>query len=614
MLKRLLFIIFYILAWTVFFEIARIYFLLSAWQYTSKVPADLIFQSLRYGLKMDISMASYIAIPVCLFIIAGLFIPFFRKPKIYIIYTGIILFIQNLLIVADAELYKAWGSRIDFTAFKYLSSPKEMWASVSHLPLFWIFLGLFLIFILLFFLFRKLIRKITPLLENTSLRWIQLVLTILFTGLLIIPIRGGFQLSPLNQSSVYFSSNQFANNAALNASWNLMYSVTKIDQLSNNPYLYMSEELATKMVNKLFESGGKTEQVVNVSDSAKPNVILIIWESFTEKVLNEKFDGERVIKYFPELIKEGIYFSNCYCSGDRTDKGISAIMSSYPALPKGSIVNYPDKNSRLPGIGSLLLDKGYATNFYYGGEPEFANIKSYLTAQRFQKLITKSNFNKEDMNSKWGAHDNVVMKKILNDLPDLQQPFFTSWLTLSSHEPFETPVPKVFSGNDKQTKFFNSLHFTDSVIYTFINELKKQPAWNNTLVIISADHGHYLPVTGKRADDFRIPVLWLGGALTKKNVIVKKTVSQLDIASSIFHQFHFSNSPFRFGKNVFDSSSKNWAFFTFNDGVGFITDSSRLLYDNVGRRAVFEEGKTGKENTEIAKALMQTLYADFLKR
>lgn len=614
MLKKILFIFIYLFTWLAFFELARIFFLFSTWQYASQAPVQLVFQSLWFGLKMDLSMAAYITVLTGLFVIAGLFFPLFRSKKIYIVYTGVLLFIQLFLIVADAEIYKAWGTRIDFTPLKYLSAPKEMWASISQLPVFWILLGLLIIYLLLFWGFRKAIKRSVPLLQDNKFRWVQAIVILLFVGLLIIPVRGGLQLSPLNQSSVYFCNNQFANNAAINASWNFMYSVTRMNQLNGNPYEYMKEEDAMSIIKPLFDTDGKTEQVVNVSGSAKPNIIFIVWESFTQKVLDLSIEGKFIVPYFNELKKEGIYFSNCYSSGDRTDKGISAVLSSYPALPKGSIVNYPEKTAKLPGLGELLLKNGYSTSFYYGGEPEFANIKSYLTVQNFQQFITKDDFDKSDMNSKWGAHDDVVMKKILKDLQKAQQPYFTTWLTLSSHEPFETPVQPVFKGNDKQTKFLNSLHYTDSVVYAFIKELKKLPSWKNTLVMISADHGHYLPITGKRADDYRIPVLWLGGALNKQNRIVEKTVSQLDITGSLLQQFHIPENPFRFGKNLFDSSSRHWSFFTYNDGIGFVTDSSRILFDNAGKRVVFEEGKVGKEHIGIAKALMQVVYADFLKR
>ena len=86
------------------------------------------------------------------------------------------------------------------------------------------------------------------------------------------------------------------------------------------------------------------------------------------------------------------------------------------------------------------------------------------------------------------------------------------------------------------------------------------------------------------------------------------------MAGSLAQQLQFKTDPFPFGKNVFDSTSKHWAFFTYNDGIGFVTDSSRTLFDNAGKRIVFEEGKSTKEHERIAKALMQKLYTDFLKR
>ena len=516
--------------------------------------------------------------------------------------------------MADSESFKAWGTRLDSTPLKYLSSPREAWASISHLPVIWVLLGFILIYLLIFWFFRKTISRSVVLLSNNKYRFVQALLLLLFTGSFIIPIRGGFQLAPINQSSVYFCNDQYANNAAVNASWNFMHSVTKMKYLNKDLYKYMEEAEADSVVKSLFEAQGKSERVVNDSNNLKPNVIFIIWESFTEKALTKNIDGKPVIKFFPELIKQGIYFSNCYSSGDRTDKGLGAVLSSYPALPKESIINYPEKTAKLPGLGSLFFENGYSTHFYYGGEPEFMNIKSYLHAQRFQQLITKEDFNTAAMNSKWGAHDGVVMKKFFSDISKLKQPFFSSWLTLSSHEPFETPVPTVFNGNNKETKFLNSLHYTDSIIYDFISELKKMPLWQNTIVIISADHGHYLPITGKRADDYRIPVLWLGGALKKQNVVIDKTVNQIDMAGSLMEQLNLAGNQFVFGKNIFDSTSKHWAFFTYNDGIGFITDSSRTLFDNAGKRTVFEEGKSNTGHETIAKALMQKVYTDFLKR
>src|SRR6187200_3222007 len=108
MLKKIFFLLIYIFTWVIFFELAHVFFLLSTMQYAKETPSSLILQSLWFGLKMDLSMAAYLTGWVCVFVIVSLFIPFFKKKWIYLIYTGIILFIQLVLIITDVESFKAW--------------------------------------------------------------------------------------------------------------------------------------------------------------------------------------------------------------------------------------------------------------------------------------------------------------------------------------------------------------------------------------------------------------------------------------------------------------------------------------------------------------------------
>src|SRR5690606_11469546 len=103
-------------------------------------------------------------------------------------------------------------------------------------------------------------------------------------------------------------------------------------------------------------------------------------------------------------------------SGDRTDKGIVAILSSFPAQPKTSIVKIPSKVAKLPMLSELFNQHQYFTSFYYGGELEFANMKAYLTNGNFKHFTSIKDFAEKDRNSKWGAHDGVVMEKLFADL------------------------------------------------------------------------------------------------------------------------------------------------------------------------------------------------------
>jgi phosphoglycerol transferase MdoB-like AlkP superfamily enzyme len=606
------FLLLYFLSWVVFFDLMRLVFLCYHYDKTKTLSAGTIFSSFWHGLIMDLSVAAYILAPVCLFVLVSLFIPFFRRLLIYRVYTYIVLLIVSLLSFFDLEIYNQWGFRIDSTPLKFLSTPREAFASVSHLPLLLLF-GIFIVvFLLLSFCFTRILKRIFFRPQQRR-RIITGVLVLLFMGSLIIPIRGGFQLAPLNQSAVYFSTNTYANHTAVNATWNFLHSVASKGASGKNPYQYLSSERMQHITDSLFSGNSATQFLIRHSNTPV-NVIVVIWESFTSKVVDTSFLEREVTPHFNRLRQDGIYFSNVYASGDRTNKGIPAILSGYPAMPNTTIIHSPSKSEKLQVLPALFKAKGYQTPFFYGGEPEFANIKSYLLHAGFDPIVGKDDFASKDMNSKWGAHDGVVMQRVMKDLLQVQQPFFATWLTLTSHEPFETPVPPVFTKKDNTSKFLNSLHYTDEVLNEFIEKCKQAPWWSNTVIIITGDHGHPLPEAGNKIDEFRTPMLWLGGALEQNGIVIDKVVSQLDLAATLSAQMDLPAGRFPYSKNVLDTASKPWAFFTFNDGFGFVNPGGRLVFDNVGKQPIAIEGKAGDREIEAGKALMDTVYSDFLKK
>jgi phosphoglycerol transferase MdoB-like AlkP superfamily enzyme len=614
MAARLKFLFLYFISWILLFDLMRLVFLFYHAGKTKQLSFPTILSSFWYGLRIDASMAAYIIAPVFLFVLASLVIRFFQKALVYKVYTCIVLFFVTLLSLADLEAYTAWGFRIDNTPLKYLNSPKEAMASISHLPLFLITVVFIVCYIAFCFSFNWVIKKIFFKGQVQQKILPALVLLILM-GSLIIPIRGGFQLAPINQSSVYFSSNNYANHAAINATWNFLHSLWSSGSSGKNPYEYFTDVKQVKRItDSLYTGQSSFDTLINFSNTEPTNVIMVVWESFTEKATTMSFEGKEITPWFNKLKAEGIYFSNVYASGDRTDKGIPAILSGYPALPKTSIIHSPNKSARIKVLSQLFAERGYQTPFFYGGEPEFANIKSYLLHAGFNPIVGKNDFSSKDMNSKWGAHDGVVAKKVLADLNVMKQPFFATWLTLSSHEPFEVPVNSIFNDKGRTANFLNSHHYTDEVVGNFIQQCSKQPWWKNTVMIITGDHGHAMPETGKKADDFRTPLLWIGGAIRQQGVVIERVISQLDIAAILSHQAGLDTKVFPFSKNSIDKTVKPWAFFTFNDGFGFVDSLGRLVFDNVGKRPVLQEGNSGTVQTEAGKAMMQLVYDDFLKK
>ncbi|GAB4092456.1 LTA synthase family protein [Flaviaesturariibacter terrae] len=608
---RLRFLLQYFLLWLLFFEAGRALFLLGQWGALRHTPGATALASFWYGARMDASMAAYLSLPLTVFLLLSFFVPFFRKPLIYQVYTIVVAVPALLLIVCDIEVYRQWGFRLDATPLKYLSAPAEAWASISHLPVVRYTLLFLLLCVLLGIGAVKLLRRLCTRLQRPERWYIGVPLLLLATALLIIPARGGLQQTPLNQSSVYFSSNNFANQAALNVPWNFLFGVLSETAAGSevNPYNYMPAAEAQRVVDSLPQAG-TLHLPVNLGN--RPNVLVVIWESGTAKVIDKVFEGTTVTPGINQLKQEGLWFANAWASGDRTDKGLPAVLSGYPALPQSSVIRLPNKARKLQSLPALYKAAGYGTSFYYGGEPEFANIKSYLLAAGFDPLIEKSDFAAKDQNSKWGAHDGVVADRLFDEVTKTAaggHPFFRTWLTLSSHEPFETPVPTVIAGNDDTHQFLNSLHYTDSVLYHFVRRCQAQPWWANTVLVIVADHGHPLPEGDRRINNFRIPILFLGGSIQPQTVL--QNVSQLDIAATLAPP-GTASTAFPFSHTLLRPSGR--AFFSFNNGFGYVQDSSYILYDNVGRQLLEQSAGASPRMIRAGQALQQLTYQDYLDK
>ena len=612
--NRLLFNIFYFLLWVGYFVFARLFFLLFYFDKTQELGLVTILKTFMYGARLDFSFASYLSCIPFLLIIFSVFVnP--KKIGVFIKwYSYILIVFITLLMIIDASLYQAWGVRLDTSLLPYLNTPELMIASASS---FQMISGIILWGIISYVfikLFHKIItKKISKI--NTS-NWIQAPIFLVITALLIIPLRGGLQTIPVNQSNVYFSDKMFANHAAINFIWNFFNTLThKTD--GKNPYKYFDDTIAKNIINKTRNNLliSNTDSILNTT---KPNVILIIWEGLPAKVVGSLNGEPNVTENLNKLSKEGILFTNFYANGDRTDKGIPAILSGYYPAPVKRIMRMPNKTRSLPMLPQKMIDLGYKTTFYYGGDLNFGNMNTYLRNAGITNFVDGNNFDKKDWNSKWGAHDHILMERFAKDLATKQEePFFKIALTLSSHEPYQFPDTYKF-GKDSDENLFRSSHtYTDKTIGKFIDFAKKQAWYKKTLIVILADHGHSFPIHSGPFNSpkrFRIPMLWLGGALQKTGIKINTISSQVDFPFTLLNLLKADNSDFSFSKNIFKTSNQQYAHYIFNKGFGTLDKNGVFLYDYISKKPILENGKNTSKLDSLGKAITQNAYQDFLER
>ena len=605
MKNRIVVFFLFLIYWYLLFVVARIIFLITYYANTSQLSLIEIANTFVYGFKIDLAIASYVALLPSLVLLFTSFYTTNFTRIFYHVFTLISLLAITTIISGDLFMYKHWGFRLDATPLFYMTNLRATTASVSVLT---VIGGIFAILVttaFLYFLYLKILSlRLNALKKSNKSFLVILPLTLL----MLIAMRGGIGIASLTTSTAYFSKNQFANHAAINPVWNVGFSLTESNDLQRK-YLYYSEEKMQELLKPLHPGYGTVTKLLNTN---RPNIILIITESLTAKALEATGGRADIMPNLNQLVKEGVVFTNLYAASDRTDRGIAAVLAGYPSLPGTSPLKYQKLTEKLAFIPNKLKAEGYTSEFYYGGTLDFANYRSFLVQAGFDKMISDKDFPSAELESKWGAFDHVVFDKFLDETPENDNNFFKTILTLTSHEPFETPVAPVFSGKDDETKFMNSLHYTDGAIGNFIKEAKTRKWWDNTLVIIIADHGSRMPGNSDLFDKarFHIPMLWLGGALTARDTIIDNLASQTDLAATLLSQLEINADEFMFSKNIISSDYVAYSFYTFNNGFGFQKPGKLLLYNTITNTFSGSEQSSDSTDGRQAKAYLQSLYQD----
>ncbi len=566
---------------------------------------------LWHGLTLDMTVAGYVtALPV-LVTLLSLWLRLPGKVWRGVLTTWFVLVAVTTAVIfaVDVALYEHWGFRIDSTVLIYLADPEEAMASVD----FWLGVRQTLLAAAYAAGMVWVYRRILGVFDGRTVGWrvasLGSLAVVMLAGFDFLAIRGGTGASVANVSKVYFSPTQVLNHAATNPVFSFLASLgDRVDYADEYPFF--DEAVRAAKFDALRGNGpaaGPTEPVLN---TARPNVVIVILESFARTVMDAEVGGEPVMPYMQRLKGEGIWFENFFANSFRTDRGEVAILSGFPAQTRMSIMKLPAKSRNLPSIARSLAGEGYATSFAYGGDLNFTNQSSYMYATGWQELIWQKDLRFDAPAADWG-YDDALMCDWFADrviaLSDAGKPFLAGLLTLSSHTPFDVPYSKF------DDKVLNAMAFSDECVGKMIDRLKASPAWKDLLVMLVADHGYPYPrtLTYNEPLRHRIPMIWTGGAVARPRV-VEDYAAQIDIAATLLAQLGVAHDDFDFSKDIFaPTPPRKFAYYTFNDGFGVVDASGEAVWDATAGRAVTA---TNPELLDVGRTMLQTTYTDIGRR
>ena len=565
-------------------------------------------QVMIHGASLDAATAGYLTAFPFLLVLISIWFRKFPLKKILYGYYILAAALISIIFVVDMALYTFWGFKLDASVFLYIDSPKEALASVS--------VGFILLRVLAILLLIALnswvLLKITPsVLTATRKRIAGTAGMLLLGGVLFIIIRGGVTESTSNIGQVYFSNEPFLNHSAVNPDFSLLSSMGKSQDFASE-FNFFDEEKRAALFDGLYPTTDG-DSIIQVLNTKRPNILIILMEGFGGAFVEPLGGLPDVTPHFNRLSKEGIFFTNCYANSFRTDRGTVCTFSGYLGLPTASVMKIPAKSRTLPAIAEGLSKVGYKTDFLYGGDINFTNMKSYLLSTGYQRLTANTDFSlAEQTSNAWGVNDDITFEYLYNQLRNRKEegPWHTAFLTLSSHEPFEVPYHRL------EDKIPNAFAYTDECLGKFIDRLKQTPAWKDLLVICLPDHGFYYPREGSNAMPrfYHIPLLWLGGAV-KQPMQVDKIMNQTDLAATLLGQLGLEHTAFTFSRNVLGSDYKYpFAFYSFNNGFSFRDSTGVTVFDNNSGSILFDKPEADESRLDKGKAILQTVYDDLGNR
>lgn len=600
-------------------------------------PVDNIFTELPaviwHGLPLDLSMAGYLSVIPGFLSIAVVWLKRdLVKPimNIYFIIASLFITCSFLL---NASLYPYWKYPLDSTPlFYFFTSPADAIASVSIWQVILSIVILIVLTIGVWFTLRMRGEKRQQYSRYSygyggfgsgkrnrfddfdRHRGRTSIILLLLTGLLFLPIRGGITVSTMNTGQAYYSQNAYLNHSAVNPLFSLLESITHQEDFASQ-YRFMKDKEADKIFATMTSTSDEnTYPLLNEATFKKgtPDILIVIMESFASDIMPSMGSYKDVAVCLDSIAQQSILFTRFYANSFRTDRGMVSILSGYPAQTTTSIMRYPRKTSQLPSIArNLAKYKNYKTTYYYGGDADFCNMRSYLVSQGYQHIISDANFPIEDKLSKWGVPDHILAAKMMEDIKAQQnekRPMLRILQTSSSHEPFEVPYHRL------KDKRLNAFAYTDSVMGAIVREYRKLPRWKNTLIVFVPDHvgGYKENLNDHDRSRYQIPLILAGGAISRP-MKVGIIGSQHDIAATLLGQLGVEHREFTFSKNMMSDATPKFAFFAVNDAFGVVSEENSLIYDNRAKRTVYDKGEKGF-NLKRGQAYLQKLYDDLAKK
>ena len=594
------------------YEACRLIFLWLNWaQLGESMTWSVFLSALEGGWRFDSSAIFY---SNSLYILLAL-LPLHKKEGckgyesvmkwVYVVINSFCLLIN----LADSVFFEFRGQRTTMAIFREFGNESNIGSIIGvELLSHWYLVP---IFALMVFVLVKLYRKPSREVQRPLWRYyVKSIVILAISGLVTLcAMRGNvFFLSATRPISVNYAfrfvEKPIETGLVLNTPFSLLRTVGQITM--STPQYYSQEEL-----DAIYTPVHTPKPNV---EGEKKNIVILMVESFAQEFiggLNKNLDGGTYKGYTPfidSMLDSCMYYETMLCNTFFSIDALPAVTASIPRFERPFVVS-PHSLNQINSIASELKNIGYSTAFYHGADNESLGFSAFIRQAGFDNYYGLTEFcadprfgGASEFDGKWGIWDEPFLQYFCTMVSEMPEPFLATVFTLSSHHPFRIPEKYADKFLDEGIyPMHKCIKYTDYSLSQFFESARKQPWFNNTLFILTADHSsskrthaEYKTTVG----DYRVPILIYDPSGELPRGQQKGIAQQIDIMPTVLNYVGYDRPYVAFGKDLFNTpSEETWAFSANSIPVYFKGDYA-LTFD--GSEAVtlfnFREDPLEKNN------------------
>ena len=580
-----------------------------AWQRPA-ADAPHVAAALAVGLVYDVAVALWLAAPLALYLAL---VPSARWPRagqrrLRRAWLASALFGAVFVAVAEVIFFDEFDGRFNFVAVDYLVYPTEVtsniWQSYPVIPA---LAAVALVTLLLMRALRGTLRRIDD--AGAPSAWARLGLVtgwafaLALTAATVTPrlarVSADRELAELATSGYYTFAQALLGRDAPYAG---LYATRPDDVLLPR----LTRMVAAPTDVPVAGDGPTTRLIAGSPAPRRLNVVVVLEESLGSAYIGALHprdprdfrpgDSGSYTPEFDALAREGTLLTHAYSTGNRTIRALEATTASIPPLPGVSIVRRP-ASVGLFTLPALLRERGYATEFIYGGHAMFDGMGAYMRNNGVERVVDQAAFPDTAFTTAWGVSDEAIFDRALVELDSLHatgRPFHVTVLTVSNHKPYSYPAGRI-AQDPAAHRRTHAVRYADWALGRFMREARTHAFYDGTLFVLMGDHGARVYGAAEiPLASYEVPVLFIAPGAVPAGRRVATLASSLDVPPSILGVLGFGYTSRFFGRDVLHAAPEGGrALMTHNASLALMRDGRLVVLGPRQRTSVYAVDAAG---------------------